>query len=49
MWNEGCQCHVRNVICGMKDVKCQRELLSKSDLTMESALQQAKAMEAVQR
>ncbi|XP_043193621.1 uncharacterized protein LOC122390078 isoform X8 [Amphibalanus amphitrite] len=37
------------LVCGMKDVKCQRELLSKSDLTLESALQQAKAMEAVQR
>ena len=37
------------LVCGMKDAKCQRELLSKSDLTLESALQQSKAMEAVQR
>ena len=32
------------LVCGMKDAKCQRELLSKSDLTLESALQQSKAM-----
>ena len=37
------------LVCGMKDAKCQRELLSKCDLTLESALQQAKAREAVQR
>ena len=37
------------LVCGMKDAKCQRELLSKCDLTLETALQQAKAVEAVQR
>ena len=37
------------LVCGMKDAKCQRELLSKCDLTLDTALHQAKAVEAVQR
>jgi len=34
-------------VCGLQDTKCQKELLCLSDLTAETALQQARAAEAV--
>ena len=37
------------IVCGMTDSKCQHELLCKSDLTLEIALQHAKAFETVGR
>ena len=37
------------LVCGMLDDKCQHELLCKSDLTLDIALQHAKASETVKR